>query len=268
MAERDRRRERRLRYLEEELRYCRERARYYTERAEQLERERAELTAEDNPPAGGEGGGGGLAELAKALNPETLKQISEAVQGLDLQPLLAALGGAGSAGAPGAAEGVRGGGGPPLAALGGLLGFGGRGPVPGGSALDGLAEVMGYLEKNPLKGRRWTFKDALGLLQLVRSPNVRALLASATAVASLVRAGSKAAPLLSSLLGGGGTGRGGGGKPQAAAAEPPQPEKPTPSEPPRLIRFSRTEGPPPVVEPWREDTPGRWVWVAESGETA
>jgi hypothetical protein len=265
LAELDRRRERRLREIEGELGYCRERAQYYHQRIERLERAQAELTAEEAPPAAEEGAApagtaGGLAELVKSLNPETLKQIGEAVQGLDLRPILGALGAGGGAGGGG-------GGAPALGGLAGLLGGGGT--APAGSALDGISEVMGWLEKNPLKGQRWGMKEILGAMQLVRSPNVRALLAGAATAANLARAGSKSVPLLSSLLSGGNAPKG-AAKPEAVAVpgEGPAAESAAPPEPPRQIRVRRSEGPPPVVEPWGGGPAGRWEWVPESGGAA
>ncbi|MGE5554464.1 MAG: hypothetical protein ACM3XZ_11240 [Betaproteobacteria bacterium] len=263
MAERDRRRERRLREIEGELRYCRERAQYYHDRIERLEREQAELSAAGQPSGGEGGAAGGLAELVKSLNPETLKQIGEAMQGIDLQPILTALGAGG--GLSGFLSGSGGSGGsgsaPSLGPLSGLLGGGG---AQGGNPLDGIAEVMGWLEKNPLKGRRWGAKDVLGVLQLMRSPNVRALISSVGTVAGLLRAGSKAAPLLSALLSGRGKVRAPEEATQPLSAEAPAPAS---SEPPRVIRFRRPEGPPPVLEPWTGPT-GQWQGVPESGGAA
>lgn len=259
MAERDRRLERRLRYVEEELRYCQERARQYTERATRLEQDRAELQRgleppkpEGQPGGAGEASGAGLAELVKALNPETLKQIGEAVQGIDLQPILSTLGGTGLAGLTGLLGGASGAGagGGLLGALGGASGA----ASSGGNPLEGLSEVVTYLSNNPLKGKRWDLKDISGAVQLLRSPNVQALLAAAGSVAGLAKtlgkgkgkAGQDALPA-GEAQGAPSGGVDGAGAPTGV-----------------LRRFRRPEGPPPVVEPWNGGSSGQWVWLPEN----
>lgn len=239
MAKRDRRLDRRLRYLDAELRHGRQRLEYWTARVRELERERAGLGGEGEERAGEAGagaGGGGLADLVKSLNPETLQQIGEAVKGVDLQPFVSALGGEGGAGA--LLSALSGGG------VGGLLGA--ASGLNLADALEGISEVTSFFAKNPLKGKRWTLKDVPAVLSLLRSPNVRALIGSASVLLNLVRAGSKAA------------------LPAEAESGHPSGETPASSEPP-TVRFTRTAGPPPVLEPWRGGGPGRWVWVEESG---
>lgn len=278
MAERDRRRERRLRYIEAELRHGRERLEYWTSRVRELEQAQSGLGdgAEagggeqsggggpgGNPGGGSSGtgnpGGGGIADLFKSIKPETMQKIGEAMQGIDLQPILGALSGGGAAPRLGALGG--GGGAPDLASLAGMLSSSGD---KGGSPLDGLSEVADFFTKNPLKGKKWSLKDVPSVLKLISSPNVRALIRSAQAAANLARAGSQVAPLLASLSGGDGSGgRTGQALPPAAAAEGGAAQAGLPAGP-QPVRFSRPQGPPPVVEPWTGGPSGRWVWVEES----
>lgn len=239
LAERDRRQERRLRYLDEELRRSRERAEYYTRRVTELERERTELVSPEEKPAsdttGTAGALGGLAELVKGLKPETLQQIGQAFQGVNLQPMLGALAPAlapalaGIAAGSGAAEG----------ALPAPVAERPVAPAVTGSALDGLSEVLTYLGNNPLpQGRRWNLKDVTGVLQLTRSPNVRTLLQAAGSLTGALKGGGA---LLSALLGLGGT-------------TGPAPATPAPAAEnlaPAPIRFRRPEGPPAIAQPWR-----------------
>ncbi|HHW14135.1 MAG TPA: hypothetical protein GXX28_04275 [Firmicutes bacterium] len=185
----------------------------------------------------------GLTALLQALPPETMQQIGEALRGIDLGPLTAAL----PLGAPPMAG--------PRAAL-------SRVDIVG--ALSGLSEVASYFGENPILGRKWTVKEVAGILGLLRSPNVQALVGTARAVPNLVRAGRQLAPLLSALRGAKGgersrRARGRRGPPSGSALQPVPVPAETAGEPGlsptrmpeiRRFRFARPEGPPTVLEPW------------------
>lgn len=185
--------------------------------------------------------GGDLAGILQALTPETMRQIGQALRGVDLGSLMAA---------------------PPVStpAVGGAM----QGRVDLIGALTGLSEVLSYFGANPIRGRKWTLKDVADVLGLLRSPNIQALVGTARAAPHLVRAGRQLAPLLSALRRAkGGTeahsrrgrkgARRGSAPPQGAASlrsAEGQGSSIAATSPVIRFRFSQPVGSPTVLEPW------------------
>lgn len=204
-----------------------------------------------------------FAQLMNQISPEDLQKMAESVKGIDLRSVLGAFGGGLPGGAPGGTPGGDPPGPGPSAALPlPRLSLAAFLPAPRldlGGSLTGISELVGYFTANPLRGRKWSFKDVGGLIKLFGSPNVQSLVGTARAAPGLIKAGKQLAPLVAALREGGkAKGRGGraSGAGSAGAAPAGTPESPVPSpdaaptEPPK-VRFHLSGGPPPVLEPWR-----------------
>lgn len=196
----------------------------------------------------------GLAQFIDRLSPEDIRKMTEAMKGVDLSGILGAFGGGRGSSQAGAEGGPL----TPPAGTGFLTSFLPAPRLDLSGSLTGISEIVNYFTANPLHGRKWSLKDAGGLLKLFGSPNVQSLVGTARVAPGLVKAGRQLAPVVAALRKeqkAKGRRRGSG---EVDRAKPTQAQTTVRSEPlnaappaPPVVRFHLSTEPPPVLEPWR-----------------